>query len=29
MPKLIAGERFIGRFIFDGKTMLDHELIGF
>lgn len=26
-PKLIAGEPFIGRFIFDDKVMLDHELI--
>lgn len=27
-PKLIAGEKFTGRFTFDGKTMLDHELLG-
>lgn len=26
-PKLIAGEKFTGRFTFDDKTMLDHELI--
>jgi len=26
-PKMIAGEKFIGRFTFEGKTMLDHELI--
>lgn len=26
-PKLIAGEKFIGRFIFEKKTMLDYELL--
>ena len=26
LPLLIAGKRFDGRFIFDGDTMLDHEL---
>lgn len=26
-PKLIAGEPFTGRFLFDGKTMLDYELL--
>ncbi len=26
LPRLIAGERFGGRFIFDGDSMLDHEL---
>ncbi len=26
-PKLFAGEKFTGRFTFDGKTMLDHELL--
>ena len=26
-PKLIAGEKFTGRFTFNDKTMLDHELI--
>jgi len=26
-PKLIAGEKFIGRFTFEGKTMLDYELL--
>ncbi|HKL22218.1 MAG TPA: 8-oxo-dGTP diphosphatase [Tichowtungia sp.] len=26
-PKLFAREKFIGRFTFDGKTMLDHELL--
>jgi len=25
-PKLIAGEKFVGRFTFDHKTMLDHQL---
>lgn len=27
LPKLIAGEKFHGRFIFEEKLMLDHELI--
>jgi 8-oxo-dGTP diphosphatase len=27
MPKLLNREKFIGRFIFDGKTMLDQELL--
>ena len=27
MPHLIARKKFHGRFIFDGKTMLDHELL--
>ena len=26
LPHLIAGQRFRGRFIFDGDAMLDHEL---
>ena len=26
-PKLLAGEKFTGRFTFDHKTMLDHELL--
>lgn len=26
LPRLIAGERFRGRFIFDGDAMLDHAL---
>jgi len=26
-PKMIAGEKFVGRFTFDGKTMLDYELL--
>lgn len=26
-PELFAGEKFTGRFTFDGKTMLDHELL--
>jgi len=26
-PKLIAGEKFTGRFTFDDKTMLDYELL--
>jgi 8-oxo-dGTP diphosphatase len=26
-PKLLAGEKFTGRFTFDGKTMLDYQLI--
>ncbi|NQY66594.1 MAG: 8-oxo-dGTP diphosphatase [Flavobacteriales bacterium] len=25
-PKMLAGEKFIGRFIFNGKMLLDHEL---
>lgn len=27
IPKLIAGEKFHGRFVFEDKTMLDHELL--
>ncbi len=26
-PKMIAGEKFIGRFIFKEKTMIEHELL--
>lgn len=26
-PKMIAGEKFVGRFTFDDKTMLDHEIL--
>ncbi len=26
-PKMIAGEKFVGRFTFEGKTMLDYELL--
>ncbi len=26
-PHMIAGKKFTGRFTFDGKTMLDHELL--
>ncbi len=26
-PKMIAGEKFVGHFTFDHKTMLDHELL--
>lgn len=26
-PKLLANERFTGRFLFDGKTMLDYALV--
>ena len=26
-PKMMAGEKFTGRFTFDHKTMLDHELL--
>jgi len=26
LPRLIAGEPFAGRFIFDADVMLDHEL---
>lgn len=26
-PKLLAGKKFTGRFTFDHKTMLDHELL--
>ncbi len=27
LPKLLSGEKFTGRFIFDEKIMLDHELL--
>jgi hypothetical protein len=27
MPHLIQRKKFTGRFIFDEKTMLDHELL--
>ena len=27
-PKMIDGEKFIGRFTFEDKTMLDYELLG-
>jgi 8-oxo-dGTP diphosphatase len=27
LPRLIAGESFTGRFIFDGERMVDHELV--
>jgi 8-oxo-dGTP diphosphatase len=26
LPRLLAGERFDGRFVFDGDAMLDHDL---
>ena len=26
LPRLLAGERFCGRFVFDGDTMLDHQV---
>lgn len=27
LPLLLAGERFRGRFVFEGDTMLDHEVV--
>ena len=27
MPLLLGGKRFRGRFLFDGETMLEHELV--